>query len=160
MRASPPISIFVQKNCMHKVKRLAKRTKSGKPQIDEVLRDRVAEIRKLKIGQKVLRKQVTEKDLKIAEMRMTVKKSYDAVSALKEKIRQRDGTISGLREELRKMKAYTANRAKDKPIVERMTEAERLICVNVLLSIRDSTNKQMILHKLHSVIGRDPLTDD
>lgn len=85
-----------------------------------------------------------------------------SVNTLKDKdlLLSKQAIIQSLRDELARYKRYKQNTVQRAviPVVDGMTEAERVICVNVLESMRNSPNKAMWLNKLRFAISSDPLS--
>jgi len=78
----------------------------------------------------------------------------------KDLLLSKQAVIQSLRDELKRYKRYKENTVHKAviPVVDGMTEAERIICVNVLESMRNSPNKAMWLNKLRFAISTDPLS--
>lgn len=72
----------------------------------------------------------------------------------------KQAVIESLKQEIKRLKRYKDSVADTSviPVIDGMTEAERVIAVNVLQALRNSPNKSMFLNKLRFAIGSDALS--
>ena len=110
----------------------------------------------------------------LREDRFLVDNLYDRINSFEEVVQRmsvnvqkandlsatRKVIIDELKAEIKQLKRSESKRSSAEyiSIIEGMTEAERIIAINVIKSMRNSPNKGMMLNKLRFAISSDPLS--